>query len=373
MAGGYRDHGHRGERQMKINVVPGSGLTAELVSRWRQIQIENPSLDSPYFCPEFVMAVTAVRRDVYVGIIEDGNDIAGFFPFQCSRMRIGGPVGGPLSDIHGVVAPPDVRWTAADLIAGCGLSAFEFHHLLASQQPFMPYHAEIAESHCIDLSNGFGGYTEHLRRSGSHLLKDIRHKQRRLAREFGAIDFQPHVADPAILHRLLRWKSEQYRRSGLADVFSHGWTTALLERIHAIQTPGFAGMLSALFVDGRLVAAHMGMRSRTVWNWWFPRHDERYAKCSPGILLRVYAAEAAPRFGVRRVDLGLGDPSSYKSRLRTGSILLATGRVELPSFMTSLRRLRRGTEAWVRSSPLLPVARIPGRLIKRAERRRRFH
>lgn len=357
---------------MKISVIGADELTADLTAHWRRIQDSCPELASPYFCPEFTLAVAAVRRDVRLAVMEDRDGIAGFFPFQRNRMGAGKPVGGPLSDFHGVIAWPRTQWDVIELLRACRLTSFEFGHLLASQAPFQSYHSTRADSHYMDMSRGFAGYTSGLRRSGSHLLRDIGYKRRRLAREHGDLRFVPHTDDPRVLRALLRWKSEQYRRSGLIDVFGVKWTIALLERIHATQTDGFAGLLSALYVGDRLAAAHLGMRSRTVWNWWFPRHDERFAKCSPGILLRLGAAEAAGELGIERIDLGLGDESTYKPRLSTGRIPLAAGRVERPSLAAVIRKLRRNVEVRVRRSPLSSVLRAPGRLLTRLERQRRF-
>ena len=356
---------------MKVTVIAGSELTPELVGRWRRIQESDTELASPYFCPDFTQAVAAVRRDVFVGVMENAGVAVGFFPFQRGRMGVGNPVGGAVSDFHGVIALPEVSWDVPGLLRACRLATFEFTHLLASQQPFRPYHAAAAGSHFMDLSEGFDSYAARLREARSHVLKDVRAKCRKL-QQLGEVRFVPHTGDTRVLRALLAWKSSQYQRSGLVNVFSFDWTVALLERIHATQHEHFGGMLSALYVNDELVAAHMGMRSRCVWNWWFPRHDERFAKMSPGILLRVYAAETAEGLGIRRIDLGLGDESTYKPRLATGSIPLADGRVELRSLVTAARRLRRDAEAWVRRSPLLPIARVPGRLPTRMERRRRF-
>ena len=126
-------------------------------------------------------------------------------------------------------------------------------------------------------------------------------------------------------------------------------------------------MLSALYVGDRLAAAHMGMRSASVWHYWFPAYDPELSKYSPGLILLLRMAQAAPSLGLRVIDLGKGS-TLYKDRLMSGEVPLAEGRVELPSLATAVRRLRRGTEAWVRRSPLVGVARGPGRLLKRAER-----
>lgn len=356
---------------MKITVIRGSEVGPDLADAWARIQQGRFELASPYLCPEFTQSVAAVRADVFVAVLEEANRPVGFFPFQRGRMGMGKAVGGPLCDFQGVIARPEAQWSVAELLKACRLNTFEFTHLPLAQAPFRPYCLSVAESHFIDLSEGFAGYQAYLKAQGSGLLKEVRAKRRRLA-GYGDVQFEPHTREVGVLQQLMSWKSRQYQRSGLVDVFRFGWVRELLERIHATQTGRFSGMLSALRVGGRLVAAHMGMRSPTVWNWWFPRHDEQFAKCSPGILLRIYVAEAAPAFGVTRVDLGLGDESTYKPRLRSGGIPLAAGRVERPCLASALRCLRRETEAWVRQSPLLPLVRAPGRLLTRWERRWRF-
>ena len=303
---------------MKISVIKGSELGFSDVNRWRAIQRENPELASPYFCPEFTQEVAAVRDDVFVGILEEEGEVVGYFPHQRRRFGIGYAVGGSFSDFHGVIAKPGIGWNAAALLRSCHLVSWQFHHLLASQTPFAPYHACTCESHYLDLSEGFDAYAIRLRESCSGQIEEVAAKRRRLRREFKNVEFIPHVKDPSVLETLIRWKSTQYRSAGLSDKFAYPWTVELLHRIHGIQGDHFAGMISALYFYGQLAAVHMGMRSDTVWNWWFPRHDERFARHSPGILLRVYAAEYAPTIGIKRVDLGMGDETTYKTRLRSG-------------------------------------------------------
>jgi len=357
---------------MKINVISACKLSSEQLSQWSMLQESNPELASPYFCPEFTVAVASVRPDVYVAVLEDAGQPVGFFPFQRNRLGIGKPVGGALSDYQAVVAGRGLQWDACELLRACRLANWSFSHLIASQKPFERYRITMAQSHFIDLSEGFETYVDSLRKTGSHLLKDVRAKRRRLIRQFGTVRFVPHVAEPGALETLIRWKSAQYRRSGLVDVFSFGWTVELLRRIHATQTEEFSGMLSALYVNDEPAAVHMGMRSRTVWNWWFPRHNEKFAKCSPGILLRLAVAEYAAAIGIKRIDLGVGGETTYKPRLASGSVLVAQGAVEIPSMLNFVRRVCRNAEDWVRRTPLVAVARLPGRVIKRAERRMRF-
>jgi CelD/BcsL family acetyltransferase involved in cellulose biosynthesis len=89
------------------------------------------------------------------------------------------------------------------------------------------------------------------------------------------------------------------------------------------------------------------------------------------MILLIEALRAAPPMGIRALDLGKGD-SFYKDRLKGRTRTVAEGRVELPSMAATLRRLRRDGETWIRRSSLLPLARLPGRLLMRLERRRLF-
>lgn len=357
---------------MNVRTITAAELDPALLARWRVLQETHPALQSPYFCPEFTQAVAMVRNDVRIAVLEDAGTVVGFLPLQVGRWGRAKPVGGPLSDFHGLIGAPELTLDLRALLKAARLSSFEFHHLVADQQAFAVYHGAQDESHYMDLSHGFDGYAEDLRMRGSQLLKDMRAKKRKLEREFGPVRFVPHSDDPRVFQQLVAWKRTQYQSSGLVDVLSFDWTVALLDHIRQIQTPTFSGMLSALYVGDDLAAVHMGMRSATVWNWWFPRHDARFAKGSPGIVLRVAAAEVAAELGVQRIDLGMGDDATYKPRLRTGGIPLVAGRIERPTLSVKLQHAYEATERWVRNSPLYHVVRLPGHVVKRLEQRWRF-
>src|SRR2546430_5755932 len=101
---------------MKVEVICGRELSEQLSQTWSQIQQADASLGSPYFCPQFTRSVAAVRNDVFVGVMEEAGRAIGFFPFQKGRLKMGRPVGGALSDFHGVIADANAEWDAGDLI-----------------------------------------------------------------------------------------------------------------------------------------------------------------------------------------------------------------------------------------------------------------
>jgi CelD/BcsL family acetyltransferase involved in cellulose biosynthesis len=350
---------------MKVQLLPGRELSDDLSAEWIRIQEGDSTLASPFLRPEYFAAVAAVKRDVTLGILEEEGRPVGFFPFQRSRLRTAIPAGAPLCEYQAIIGG-SAELSPRALVSGCGLVAWEFDHLLASQTAFAPFHLEVEESPVIDLADGAQGYREALAVKGSSLFKQGERKGRKLEREVGPLRFEPRVTDKAVLRQLLEWKSAQSRRTGIFDVFRFEWPHRLVERILETQEPGFAGMLSALYAGDELVAAHLGMRSNGVWHWWFPTYDVRFARYSPGLVLLLRMVGASEDLGIRRLDFGRGD-ESYKLRASTGSTRIARGRVECPSLITTVRQTRRRTMSFLRGSSLARPAEACARLVRRGE------
>lgn len=353
---------------MKVRVIRPAELTSEDEALWGKFQDADSHLGSPYLCAEFVKAVARVRDDVYIGVMEEGAETIGFFPFQRAKLGIGGPVGGRLSDCQGVIAKRQVDWNPGDLIRGCGLRIWDFDHLIAAQPAFRTYHRVAARSPIIDLSGGFEEYRQERQRAGSNRINQVMRKSRKIAREVGPLRFDPHSRDRVLLQRVIEWKSAQCRRTGVFDFFRLDWTRAVVDRILEAETERFTGMLSALYAGEHLIAAQFGMRSRTVLHWWFPVYDDRFASYSPGGILLIKLAEHAARQGVRMIDLGKGE-DPYKSSFMNRSIDLAEGAVTVPSIPTALRRIRETAEAFARNARIAAPLRASIRGLRKARRR----
>ena len=296
------------------------------------------------------MAVGAVCEGVEVGIIEENGKVAAYFPFQRSVRSIGIPAGGILSDYQGLICRPLFEFNPSELVKGCHLSAWDFDHLLGSQTCFMPFHQHHGKSPLIDLSEGYEAYVEERRATGSEQIKKCRNMVRRIERELGSLRFVSHSEDADLLQQVLSWKSQQYVVSSKHDLCSFEWVRSIIRRIHATQTKEFAGVLSALYAGDRLLAGHFGMRSRTVWHYWFPAYSAEYAKYSPGLILLLKMAEHAEQFGLRTIDLG-GGLSLYKERLMNASIPLASGSVAVPSWLSLRRGMRLKLRAIAKGTP----------------------
>ncbi len=357
---------------MRIDLLRANELNTSHVMRWREIIEASPGLASPYFCPEFTQAVAHVRQDVFVAVLRSGGEISGFFPFQRGRLGVGVPVGGMLSDCHGIILEEGEAVEPEALLRACGLGYWEFHHLPVEQTAFQPCHATFDTAHYLNLEEGFSGYEAVLKARGSGVLKEYRKKVRRIERECSGFRFETHSPDKRILEQLFAWKSAQYRESNLVDVLGFQWTRQLLAHIHAIQTDSFAGMLSVIFADDKPIAIHMGMRSRHVWHWWFPRHDREFDWFSPGMVLRLQAAERAQGLGIHRIELGLEGDNQHKPRISTGQATLAGGVASVPSIAALARKCAVAADKMMRETPLYHLVRYPGRVVTRLYRRSRF-
>ncbi len=338
---------------------------------WVGVHDSEASLASPYFHPEYSAAVAAVRSDVWVTVIENDGAAVGFFPFQRGALGFGRPVGGPLSDFHGVIAAAGARWDVAGLLGGSGLSTWEFDHLISGQEQFAGYRASEHRSPVIDVSEGYEAYMAGRRAEGSKQILKAEGLGRKLEREVAPMRVELDSQDSAVLERVMKWKSEQCAESGVPDVFGVAWTRGLMERLKSTRTAGFAGVLSALYVGDELAAAHFGMRSRTVWHYWFPSYDEKYAKFSTGLLLLLRMAQAAQGMGVRVIDLGKGE-SMYKQRLMSGATTIWEGRAERPSLGSTLGRWRRRAEAWSQAGVIAAPVRVSLRALRKVEIARKF-
>jgi len=351
--------------------VPFRDLGAAETAAWAGASGVCEGLASPYFRPEFAAAVDAERCDVRVTVIEDGGRAVGFFPHHRRVLGEGRPLALGVSDFHGVVATPGVEWTMPDLLRSSRLSSFSFDHMIQGPAQFEPWADSAAPSPLIDLSGGFESYVAGRRASGSKQIPKVEGLARKLEREVGPIRFVVEENSSAVLDAVMRWKSEQCRQTGTVDVFAVEWTRSLMRRLLSTRTPEFAGVLSALYVGENLAAAHMGMRSRSVWHYWFPSYDEAFAKYSTGLLLLLRLAEAAAASGAVRIDLGKGE-SMYKQRLMSGASSVLEGRAEVPSVAGSLRRWRHGAERWAQSAPLGRPVRLALKALARWERSRKF-
>jgi CelD/BcsL family acetyltransferase involved in cellulose biosynthesis len=341
-----------------VTTLAVSELGPDTRARWATFRAQDSRLASPFLGPDFVALVGAARADVRVAVVEDDGQAVAFLPFQRDGLFGGQPVGAPLADCHGPVVAPGLEWSPLEVVAKAGLAVWSFDHLPLASAALAPFVSGTDDSPCLDLSAGFEAYAARRRTAGSAIVEKTARQARKLAREVGPLRFEAASTDISALAAVLGWKALQYRRTGREDLFARPWVREVAERVHRHNTTDSAGALSLLFSGERLVAGHLGLRSRSVWHWWFPAYDPVYATYSPGLVLLLEMARAAADQGVGTVDLGRGaDP--YKARFATGAVPLAQGRIEVASWRLTVRR--QSLRARVRLRRLARVAAHAGR------------
>src|SRR5579863_9921362 len=118
--------------RMHITRLKPQELTRDQRDGWSALLRTDPAFASPFFRPEYVTAVGSICPEVEVAVWEGEHGPLGFWPYHRDPRGVARPVGLSLSDLQGVVAKPDLDWTAAEVLAACGLSAWTFDHQVAS-------------------------------------------------------------------------------------------------------------------------------------------------------------------------------------------------------------------------------------------------
>ncbi|MFG2643759.1 GNAT family N-acetyltransferase [Streptomyces sp. NPDC048370] len=336
-------------------VAPGE-LAAREVEAWRELRGKSGAPENPFMGPEFTQAVAAVRARVRVAVWWEDGEAVGFFPYEKGPFGHGRAVGLGVSDCQGAVLRTGLAPSPRALLRLCGLSAWEFDNLEEGQPAFLGVAGEAFASPVIDVGDGYAAYEDLLRVQSPKFLKTTLAKERRLGRQVGPVRFVFDERDPAALRTLMEWKSAQYRRTGRRDRFAKEWISGLVRHLHALREPGCSGVLSVLYAGERPIAAHFGLRSRTVLSCWFPSYDPEFAKFSPGLVLHLRMAEAAADAGIGVLDLGRGD-AEYKDALKTGELTVYEGSVTRPGLRAGLHWLSheptRRAHSYIRNRPAL--------------------
>ncbi|MPY59923.1 GNAT family N-acetyltransferase [Streptomyces spongiae] len=338
-------------RALHITIHRPEELNTSLRRAWHQLMDESPDYANPFLGPEFAAGIGTYRGGAHVAVLHEGGEPVGFFPYERGAFGVGRAIGLGLSDCQALVHLPGVTWDTRELLRACGLSVFEFDHLVDEQKPFGSYVTGTFASPVVDLRAGDGSYAEWLRGAYPGLAKTTLKKERRLGRDLGEMRFVFDERDPTALRTLMRWKSAQYRRTGRMDRFARPWIVDLVDHLFQVREEHFTGVLSVVYAGDRPVAAHFGPRSRTVFAAWFTAYDPELRYYSPGLIMHLRMAEAAARDGVRVMDLGRGD-KEYKDWLKTRELRVGEGFATRPHPVAAALRIWRRPVRGLRNTVL---------------------
>jgi CelD/BcsL family acetyltransferase involved in cellulose biosynthesis len=310
---------------MRVCLTAARNIDPPLWREWERIRRTNPALQSPFFAPEFSQIVGAVRDDVEVGVISRDGSVIAFFPFQRKQSEAshGVPIADFMSECQGLICKPSFECDPLELIDRCGLVSYEFCRFIASQKFFLRCPYRLSFSHQIDVSQGHVQW--------KHICGPIKLSNdlaRRLQRDLGPLRFVAHSRDPALLQSMMELKSDQDNRTGARDLYEMAWVRSVIEKIHAIQSNEFAGVLSLLYAGDKLVASHFGLRSRTIWHYWIPAFDPAIVTYLLQMNLTLNMAKRGPTVGLSTLNFSPGR-TVHNQMLSSGSIPVAKGKLDL--------------------------------------------
>ncbi len=327
---------------------------------WRDLAKPGGVLTSPYLLPEFADLIDAERGDVRVVIAEENARPVGYFGYHAARRGIARPVGAPLSDYQGFAAAPGLRVEPDALLAAMGAEALIYDNWAGAA----PGRARArAGSAVIDLAGGADAWLERRRALHKDHFKKTARRLKKAEREYGPARVVFGDPEAKRFNALRVMKGEQYRRSGLYDVFGRGWTGKVFEASAHRSFGPLRGLMASLYFGERLAAVEMGLFAGGTYHSWIPAYDARFASVSPGLLLLEGIIQRAGEMGIDRIDLGKGE-QAYKKYYADYEVPLSAGRALSPGFASARVAAWEIAEA---AGALLPgpLGRAPAKLRRR--------
>ena len=354
---------------MLLDVVSPNALRSTDLAAWRAIQAADPALDSPFFAPEWAQTVERVqagrRGAIRVVVLREGDDPVGFFPARVVGQTAM-PVGAPMCDYQGLIAPANVSVEARRLIEALDVQRLDFSHTLAEQPTFRPFVRGAADSYVIDVAGGYEAYAIQRREAGSGVIKDIDKRRRKVEREVGAVRFEALARCPKAFDQLLDWKRRQYRDTGQTVIFDAPWTVDLLRALHDIDGGDFGGALFTLHIGDQLAAIHFHLRGVRTLHAWIIAHDETFERYSPGLILFQELLRWMDQTPFQALDLGAGD-YRFKQQLSNARRSVAHGFVGRPSPASLMRGAQYGVRAAAERLPWPGVSDLPAKAMRRLD------
>lgn len=323
---------------MRITTARPQELGAPEFARWREFLAADPAQDNPFLSPEFTLAVAEIRPNVRVAVVSEGNDIVGFLPYQRNALGVARPVGRGFRDRDGAALAPGVQLDAPALLRACDLAVWQFDHQVPGQLSATSSRTTSLPSPVIDLSNGYDAYVGGMRARASATLKSVSYKRRKLEREVGEVRHEMHSLDAGALRTFMRWKSDQYFRTGREDLFAQPGIADMMARLQHTRSERFSGSLSLLYAGDRVVASHFGLHTPRTLVLWLPSYDTAFAKYSPGFIQLLELSADAARLGIGTFELGRSR-HSYKDQFKTGHVHVLEGWMARPALGTAVHRV----------------------------------
>lgn len=178
----------------------------------------------------------------------------------------------------------------------------------------------------------------------SGALSQAKRNRKKLERDVGPIEFNMDDRRREVFDACLKWKSAQYRATGLVDMFADPVNCELFERMRDERTLKIA----SLSAGGTLIAVHIGMLSEGRFYSWIPSYDHTFGRYAPGRLLFHALLEDSVRSGHREFDFLIGD-EPYKWGYATHARCVGEAG-EAPLYVRAQRNVKKSVKATLKAT-----------------------
>ena len=316
-------------------------LPKEIFSSWKIFTDQNENFHSPFFSPYFSVAVAqADLGNCFVTVIYEEGKIIGYFPFQFQNKILGRAerIGIHLSDYNGVISAQPLSISQIQkMLKASEVHQYSFDHMHPSQENLGLCKDFIREGCAIDLTEGFASYWKALEAENSKIVKDTIRRDQKLAREIGPIEVIFKSENSQDLKNLIELKRKQYFESGVHDSLTLDWTRKCLENLHEISSEDFSAVLTKVSAGEKFVSYHFGLMAHGILHFWFPVYNPELSAYSPGRLLFYHLIQNSDKFGIKKIDRGMGS-QKHKTDFANIYYKLGVGTLRRPTAHAFLLR-----------------------------------
>ncbi|HVY88471.1 MAG TPA: GNAT family N-acetyltransferase [Hyphomonadaceae bacterium] len=352
---------------MQVDCINPLALSETDVAQWRALLAANPAWTSPYLTPDWAQYVARHRTDARVVVYRNEFGIAqAFLPAQRPNAVMAAPIGGPVCDYQALIGPEDLDLSFA--LKALNVGRIDFTAGLKDSPLSARLLTEDA-GHLVRFAQGFDAWAAERAATGSKTIARTRKKLNKLIRDNdGDVAIEAFSTDRRAFRQLVAWKREQYARTGVTDIFDHGWIDLLVRDIFAAPawTRSFGGAMFVLRVKGKPAAVLFCLRAGTTLHAWFVAHDAELADYSPGLIIFIEAIRAAAAAGYTELDLGPGD-YPFKQSLANASRPIGSGFVGRPGFSAVFKGAQFKVRAIVEALPVGRARQWPAKAMRRLD------
>ncbi|MDP3492060.1 MAG: GNAT family N-acetyltransferase [Hyphomonadaceae bacterium] len=353
---------------MRVDTINPLCLADGDIAGWRTLLAADPALTSPYLTPDWARLVARHRADVRVAVWRrDDGAATGFLAVQGSSPHAAMPVGGPVCDYQAVVGRRDLDASLA--LKALGVVRID---LPAGLRDNAVGECLLTEDvgHVVRFADGWDGWCAERQAAGSKVVARGRKRMSRLVRDhrMGAVTFEPFSTDPAAFEKMLAWKRDQMRRTGVTDIFEHAWIDGVVRGSFAASPsdPQFGSAMFVLRLNGQPLAVLFCLRAHKALHAWFVAHDPAHADYSPGVILFTETIKAAASAGFTEMDLGPGE-YSFKESLATYNRPIGSGFIGRPGLSSAFKAAQFQMRALVESLPVGRAKQWPAKAMRRLD------